>query len=102
MAMQVPGSFLVCYTIAKSPGTNISSWITYFVSGCLQCVLLIICIYYQHTHCSDFVVVNNSAHSINATAQDGASPETVSDVRIIKEQLHQEHDGQQRVPLLIH
>lgn len=49
MLMQTPGSFLFCYTIAMSPGTNFTSWITYFVGGCLQGTLLILCIYY---HCN--------------------------------------------------
>lgn len=47
MLMQTPGSFLFCITIATSPGTNITSWITYFVGGCLQGALLALCIYYQ-------------------------------------------------------
>lgn len=48
MLMQTPGSFLFCVTIASSPGTNITSWITYFVGGCLQGALLILCIYYHN------------------------------------------------------
>lgn len=55
MAMQAPGSFLFCYTIAQSPGTNFTSWITYFVGGCLQSVLLFICIYYQYGAEAEFV-----------------------------------------------
>lgn len=44
MLMQTPGSFLMCYTIAVSPETNIYTWITYFVGGCLQGCLLLLCI----------------------------------------------------------
>ncbi len=55
MAMQAPGSFLFCYTIAQSPGTNFTSWITYFVGGCLQSVLLFICLYYQYGAEAEFV-----------------------------------------------
>lgn len=48
MLMQTPGSFIFCYTLALSPGINASTWLTYLVTGCLQGVLLIICIYYQY------------------------------------------------------
>lgn len=55
MLMQTPGSFLFCYTIAMSPGTNFTSWITYFVGGCLQGTLLILCIYYQYNSPVEFI-----------------------------------------------
>lgn len=38
------GSFLMCYTIAISPETTVYTWITYFVGGCLQGCLLLLCI----------------------------------------------------------
>lgn len=58
MLMQTPGSFLFCYTIAMSPGTNFTSWITYFVGGCLQGTLLILCIYYQFNPPIEFIHIN--------------------------------------------
>lgn len=48
MLMQTPGSFIFCYTLALSPGINPSTWLTYFIGGTLQGVLLCICIYYQY------------------------------------------------------
>src|SRR5436190_19766278 len=49
MIMQVPGSFIVVYTLAIRPGTRWTTWIVFFVSGCLQGILLIMCIcwYYR-------------------------------------------------------
>lgn len=58
MLMQTPGSFLFCYTIAMSPGTNFTSWITYFVGGCLQGTLLVLCLYYRHTMPTEFILIN--------------------------------------------
>ncbi|PJF17178.1 hypothetical protein PSACC_02978 [Paramicrosporidium saccamoebae] len=57
MMMQTPGSFLFCYTIAMSPGTNFTSWVTYFVGGCLQGILLVLCLYYQQTMPTEFILV---------------------------------------------
>lgn len=34
----------MCYTIAISPETTVYTWITYFVGGCLQGCLLLLCI----------------------------------------------------------
>lgn len=48
MLMQTPGSFIFCYTLALSPGVNASTWLTYLVSGSLQGLLLVICIYYHY------------------------------------------------------
>lgn len=48
MLMQTPGSFIFCYTLALSPGINASTWLTYLVTGCLQGILLVICLYYQY------------------------------------------------------
>ena len=48
MLIQTPGSFIFCYTLALSPGINPSTWLTYLVTGCLQGILLIMCIYYQY------------------------------------------------------
>jgi uncharacterized protein with PQ loop repeat len=44
MVMQSPGSFLLAYSLAIRPGVNWTSWITYFVSGTLQGILLFMCI----------------------------------------------------------
>lgn len=49
MLMQTPGSFIFCYTLALSPGINASTWLTYLVTGCLQGILLIICLYLHYT-----------------------------------------------------
>lgn len=48
MLIQTPGSFIFCYTLALSPGINTSTWLTYLVTGCLQGILLGICLYYQY------------------------------------------------------
>ncbi|KAI9598440.1 hypothetical protein BDF19DRAFT_234775 [Syncephalis fuscata] len=44
MLIQTPGSFVFVYTLASREGTNWTTWITYLVSGCLQGVLLSLCI----------------------------------------------------------
>lgn len=59
MILQTPGSFLFCYMIASSPGTNISSWISFFIGGCLQGTLLIICLYHSFEHKGDFLVISS-------------------------------------------
>lgn len=59
MLMQTPGSFLFCYTIAMSPGTNFTSWITYFVGGCLQGILLILCIRYHWNPPVEFIHIDD-------------------------------------------
>lgn len=58
MSMQAPGSFVFCYTLAVSPGTNVSTWMTYFVGGCLQSCLLILCIYYDRQASHDYQLVD--------------------------------------------
>lgn len=63
MMMQTPGSFLFCYTIAISPGTNFTSWITYFVGGCLQGILLVLCFYYQNIR--DYIVIESESSNNN-------------------------------------
>ncbi|CAI2185477.1 17413_t:CDS:2 [Funneliformis geosporum] len=49
MFMQVPASFIFVYTLYIRPGTRWTTWIVFFVSGCLQGILLIMCIcwYYR-------------------------------------------------------
>lgn len=47
IGMQAPGSFVFCYTLAVSPGTNVTTWMTYFVGGVLQSILLVMCLYYD-------------------------------------------------------
>ncbi|CAG8495654.1 9339_t:CDS:2 [Ambispora leptoticha] len=44
MLMQTPGSFLFVYSLAVRPGTNWTSWIVFLVTGCLQGILLVMCI----------------------------------------------------------
>eukprot|EP00158_Paraphelidium_tribonemae_P004675 Partr_v1_DN26905_c0_g1_i3_m7372 putative PQ loop repeat protein len=46
MIMQSPGSFLIVYSLASREGTNISTWITYFITGVLQLILLLLCVSY--------------------------------------------------------
>lgn len=48
MIMQVPGLFIFVYTLAIRPGTNWTTWIVFFVSGCLQGILLIMCICWHY------------------------------------------------------
>lgn len=72
MILQTPGSFLFCYMIAKSPGTNLSSWITFFVGGCLQGTLLIVCLYHTYGTKGDFMVVSSN----EATEDEAASSRT--------------------------
>jgi len=38
----------MCYTIALSPETTIFTWITYFVGGCLQGCLLLLCLHLKY------------------------------------------------------
>src|SRR5688500_3620490 len=49
MIMQVPGLFIFVYTLAIRPGIRWTTWIVFFVSGCLQGILLLMCIgwYYR-------------------------------------------------------
>jgi len=49
MFIQVPVSFIFVYTLAIRPGTRWTTWIVFFVSGCLQGILLLMCIcwYYR-------------------------------------------------------
>lgn len=39
----------MCYTIAISPETNVFTWITYFVGGCLQGCLLLLCLHLKYS-----------------------------------------------------
>ena len=52
------GSFLFVYSIYTQPGTNWTSWISFFVSGCLQSFLLFLCLYYDR-YIIDEVVEEN-------------------------------------------
>ncbi len=47
MCLQTPGSFVFAYSIARRPGTNWSSWVLFVVTGSLQGLLLLICIYFK-------------------------------------------------------
>jgi len=46
MLIQCPGSFVIVLFLAIQPGTNWTTWITYFAGGTLQGMLLLLCIYY--------------------------------------------------------
>ena len=62
MSMQAPGSFIFCYALAVSPGTNVTTWMTYFVGGILQTMLLMLCIYYHNRRDNphDVIIVDDS------------------------------------------
>jgi len=47
MLIQCPGSFVIVLFLAIQPGTNWTTWITYFAGGTLQGILLLLCIYYS-------------------------------------------------------
>lgn len=47
LAVQAPGSFVFAYSIAQRPGVRWSSWVLFVVTGCLQAVLVAICIYFK-------------------------------------------------------
>jgi len=49
MLVQTPGAFLFVLSLALREGTNWTTWITYFVAGCLQGSLLILCLTF-HFH----------------------------------------------------
>lgn len=65
MSMQAPGSFVFCYTLAVSPGTNPSTWMTYFVGGCLQSCLLIMCLYYDRRD-HPLVIIDNQSTGVDS------------------------------------
>lgn len=47
LSIQAPGSYIFVWSLANTPGTNVSTWITFLVSGTLQSVLLALCIIYH-------------------------------------------------------
>jgi uncharacterized protein with PQ loop repeat len=49
MLVQTPGAFIFVANLAAHEGTNWTTWITFFVTGCLQGILLIICLVF-HFH----------------------------------------------------
>lgn len=48
MSIQAPGSFVFCLSIALSPKSDWSTWLPYFVGGCLQGTLLLLCLRYRN------------------------------------------------------
>jgi len=48
MLIQCPGSFIFVYSLAIQPGTNPTSWLSYFVTGTLQGILLSMCIVFHY------------------------------------------------------
>ncbi len=46
--MQVIGSFIFVYTLSIRPSVSWTTWIVFFVSGCLQGILLIMCICWHY------------------------------------------------------
>ncbi|KAF9436816.1 hypothetical protein BGZ76_002898 [Entomortierella beljakovae] len=47
MLMQTPGAALLTLSLALRPGANWTTWIVYAVTGCLQGILLVLCIIYH-------------------------------------------------------
>jgi len=52
MLMQTPGAFLFTYSLASKKDNNWTTWIVFFVTGCLQGILLImaICWHFRAKH----------------------------------------------------
>ena len=48
MCIQAPGSFVFCLAIALTPKSDWSTWLPYFVGGCLQGTLLVLCLRYRN------------------------------------------------------
>jgi hypothetical protein len=48
MLMQVIGSFIFVYTLSIRPSVTWTTWIVFFVSGCLQGILLFMCICWNY------------------------------------------------------
>ena len=48
LIIQSPGSFVLAYSLAIAPDSNWSSWISYFVSGALQAILLALIVKFQY------------------------------------------------------
>uniref|UniRef100_A0A1D1XIM6 Uncharacterized protein C4C5.03 n=1 Tax=Anthurium amnicola TaxID=1678845 RepID=A0A1D1XIM6_9ARAE len=48
MIMQVTGAFIIVYTLSNRPSVSWTTWIVFFVSGCLQGILLIMCICWHY------------------------------------------------------
>jgi len=47
LLLQAPGSFLVVYFQAIEYHSNVSTWLTFLITGIQQSILLILCIYYE-------------------------------------------------------
>ena len=50
LAIQAPGSFFFAYTIAYREGTDLTTWMSFFVSGIFQVILVCICVYISYFH----------------------------------------------------
>ncbi|CAG8643634.1 1594_t:CDS:2, partial [Paraglomus occultum] len=52
MLMQTPGAFLFAYSLASKEDNNWTTWIVFFVTGCLQGILLVmaICWHFRAKH----------------------------------------------------
>ncbi|KAI3651844.1 hypothetical protein MP228_003147 [Amoeboaphelidium protococcarum] len=46
MLMQIPGAFILVYTLATRQGSNVTNWITFLCTGTLQSILFILCLSY--------------------------------------------------------
>lgn len=73
MCIQTPGSFFFCLAISLSPKSDWSTWLPYFVSGCLQGILLILCIRFRN-HPSPTLLTGDA---ISASAAAGVEETTV-------------------------
>jgi len=65
MAMQAPGSLLFSYTLARSPGTNATTWMAYAVGGLLQATLLALCLHLKRKQRGDYFIVTSNDNSNN-------------------------------------
>lgn len=61
MSMQAPGSLLFSYTLARSPGTNATTWLAFAVGGCLQMLLLALCLHLKRKQQGEYLVLPNAA-----------------------------------------
>ncbi|KAF9942065.1 hypothetical protein BGZ65_010976 [Modicella reniformis] len=76
MLMQTPGAALLTLSLALQKGTNWTTWIVYAVSGCLQGMLLVMCIYFHFSAKSQGHGDFDTAETDPLLAATGAAPKT--------------------------
>ncbi|KAJ3159650.1 hypothetical protein HK101_001044 [Irineochytrium annulatum] len=70
--LKSPGGFLLVYSISISPDTDWTSWIAFFISACLQSVLLVLCLFFHHFPSKE--AVEGEAEGLVAGAEEGTVP----------------------------